>query len=190
MSASPSLPDGFPARRGPRPATTPVNPHTQLDQNAAVELQDRLRDHALSVPGVRGGRSNVSVPGAVAFFLDDPPRPAAVPDLFGGEWGHIHPHYDGSLHLNVPTADAQRLIELGWAEFHHVVEQGLVPPIVIMLYGPARRGRARGRGARRRDRLPRRRRRDSRGRRAPDRGVHLKQRSTGSNALVSVPVTQ
>ena len=136
MSASPSLPDGFPTRRGTRPATTPVNPHTQLDQNAPIELQDRLRDHALSLPGVRGGRSNVSVPGAVAFFLDDPPRPAAVPDLFGGEWGHIHPHYDGSLHLSVPTADAERLIELGWAEFHHVVEQGLVPPIVIMLYGP------------------------------------------------------
>jgi hypothetical protein len=136
MSASPSLPDGFPARPGLRPATTPVNPHTQLDQNAPVELQDRLRDHALSLPGVRGGRSNVSVPGAVAFFLDDPAHPAAVPDLFGGEWGHIHPHYDGSLHLSVPTPAAERLIELGWAEFHHVVEQGLVPPIVIMLYGP------------------------------------------------------
>src|SRR5256885_9568893 len=130
------VPQDFRARRGPRPATTPVNPHRQLDQNAPIELQDRLRDHALSLPGVRGGRSNVSVPGAVAFFLDDPPRPAAVPDLFGREWGHIHPHYDGSLHLNVPTADAQRLCELGWAEFHHVVEEGLVPPIVIMLYGP------------------------------------------------------
>ena len=131
-----SLPDDFPARRGPRQATTAVNPHTQLDQNAPVELQDRLRAHALSLPGVRGGPSNVSVPGAVAFFLDDPSRPAALPDLFGGEWGHIHPQYDGSLHLNVPTADAERLIELGWAEYHNVVERGLVPPIVIMLYGP------------------------------------------------------
>jgi hypothetical protein len=85
---------------------------------------------------VRGGRSNVSVPGAVAFFLDEPPRPATVPDLFRGEFGHIHPREDGSLHLSVPTPEAERLIELGWAEFHHVVEQGLVPPIVIMLYGP------------------------------------------------------
>jgi hypothetical protein len=136
MNESTPLPDDFPARSGPRPATTPVNPHTQLDQNAPVELQDRLRDHGLSLPGVRAGRSNVSVPGAVAFFLDDPPRPAALPDLFGGEWGHIHPRHDGSLHLNLPTPAAERLIELGWAEFHHVVEQGLVPPIVIMLYGP------------------------------------------------------
>jgi len=39
-----------------------------------------------SLPGVRAGATNVSVPGAVAFFVNQPPRPAAVPDLFGGEW--------------------------------------------------------------------------------------------------------
>lgn len=136
MTASTSLPDDFPARRGPRPTTTPVNPHSQIDQTAPIELQDRLRDHAVLLPGVRAGRSNVSVPGAVAFFLDEPPQAAVLPDLFGGEWGHIHPHHDGSLHLNVPTTDAERLIELGWAEYHNVVTRGLVPPIVIMLYGP------------------------------------------------------
>jgi hypothetical protein len=130
------LADAFPPRPGPRPTTTDVNPHTQLDQNAPPGLQDAVRDHALSLPGVRQGRSNVSVPGAIAFFLDAPPRPAALPDLFGGEWGHIHPHYDGSLHLNVPTDEAERLIDLGWAEYHTVVAKGLVPPIVIMLYGP------------------------------------------------------
>jgi hypothetical protein len=89
---------------------------------------------------VRAGRSNVSVPGAVAFFLDDPPRPATLPDLFGGEWGHIHPHHDGSLHVNLPTQQAERLIELGWGEYHNVVKLGLVPPIVIMLYGPRDEG--------------------------------------------------
>ena len=136
MSGSTSLPTDFPRRRGARPRTTDVNPHTQLDQNAPLEMQERLRDHALSLPGVRRGRSNVSVPGAVAFFLDDPPHAATVPDLFGGEWGHIHPPHDGSLHLTVPTPDAERLIELGWAEYHNVVTLGLVPPIVIMLYGP------------------------------------------------------
>jgi hypothetical protein len=136
MDAQTSLPTDFPTRRGVRPTTTNVNPHTQLDQNAPIELQDRLRDHALSLPGVRAGRSNVSVPGAVAFFLDEPPRPAELPDLFGGEWGHIHPHYDGSLHVNVPAPDAERLIELGWGEYHNVVKLGLVPAIVIMLYGP------------------------------------------------------
>ena len=126
----------LPQRTGPGPRTTPQNPHTQLDQIAPVEMQDRLRDHALSLPGVRRGVSNVSVPGAVAFFLEEPVQPPAIPDLFGGEWGHIHPPYDGSLHLSVPTALAERLIEHGWAEFHHGVDWGLVPPYVIMLYGP------------------------------------------------------
>jgi hypothetical protein len=125
-----------PTREGPKPTTTSENPHTQLDQNAPVELQDRLRDHALGLPGVRRGRSQVSVPGAVAFYLDDPLEPRSVPELFGTEWGHIHPHHDGSLHINVPTELAERLIAHGWAEYHNVVARGLAPPIVIMLYGP------------------------------------------------------
>lgn len=125
-----------PPRPGDRPHTTSSAPHTQLSQNAPIQFQDRLRDHALALPGVRRGRSTVSVPDAVAFFLDAPPREPDLPNMFHAEWGHIHPSYDGSLHLNVPTAVANRLIELGWAEFHYVVTQGWVPPIVIMLYGP------------------------------------------------------
>jgi hypothetical protein len=126
----------LPARRGDRPRTTNSAPHTQLDQNAPIDLQERLLEHALSLPGVRRARSRVSVPGAVAFFLDQPFSEPALPDLFGGEWGHIHPADDGSLHLNLPTHVAERLIELGWGEYHYVVTEGLSPPIVIMLYGP------------------------------------------------------
>lgn len=126
----------LPARSGPRPKATTTNPHVQLDQNAPVELQDRLRDHALSLPGVRAGASQVSVPGTVAFFLDAPPEQPTLPDLLGGEWGHIHPHSDGSLHLNVPTELAEQLIEAGWAEYHCLVSRGFIPPMVVMLYGP------------------------------------------------------
>lgn len=126
----------LPPRAGDRPRTTSSAPHTQLDQNAPTDLQDRLREHALSLPGVRSGRSKVSVPGAIAFFLDQPTRTPDLPDLFDGEWGHIHPAHDGSLHLNVPTPVAEKLIELGWAEYHYVVTQGWAPPVVIMLYGP------------------------------------------------------
>ena len=77
----------LPPRAGDRPRTTPVNPHTQLDQNAPTDLQDRLRDHALSLPGVRRGPSNVSVPGAVAFFLDRPPNPPACPTCSAASGG-------------------------------------------------------------------------------------------------------
>lgn len=126
----------WPVRRGPRPATTPTNPHTQLEQIAPVDLQERLRDHALALPGVRRGRSQVSVPGAIAFYLDEPAEEPQLPDLFGGEWGHIHPHHDGSLHLNVPTELAETLIEAGWAEYHTLVPRGHLPPLVVMVYGP------------------------------------------------------
>jgi|SRR5690625_1816571 len=126
----------MPLRAGSRPATTATNPHTQLDQIAPVDLQDRLRDHALSLPGVRRGSSRVSVPGAVAFYLDEPTNPSTMPNLFGGEWGHIHPHSDGSLHLNVPTELAEQLIQDGWAEYHCLVAPGHIPPLVVMLYGP------------------------------------------------------
>ncbi len=128
--------NNLPVRPGSRPATTPSNPHTQLDQNAPVELQDKTRDYALSLPGVRGGPSQVSVPGAVAFYLDEPPTMPLIPDMFGGEWGHIHPHYDGSLHLNLPTSVAEVLIDAGWAEYHTLVGKGYLPPIVVMVYGP------------------------------------------------------
>lgn len=126
----------LPVRRGARPSTTPSNPHTQLEQIAPPAMQDRARDHALSLPGVRRGSSQVSVPGAVAFYLDHPVAEPAIPDLFGGEWGHIHPPADGSLHLNVPPDVAQQLITAGWAEHHSLVGKGYLPPIVIMVYGP------------------------------------------------------
>jgi hypothetical protein len=126
----------LPARRGPRPATTPMTPHHQVDQIAPVSLQDRLRDHALALPGVRRGRSNVSVPDSIAFFLDTPLTAPVLPSQIGGEFGHIHGHHDGSLHVWVPEPDAALLIEQGWAEFHHVVTWGLAPPVVVMIYGP------------------------------------------------------
>lgn len=85
---------------------------------------------------MRRGDSQISVPGAVAFYLDDPVETPTIRNPFGAEFGHIHPHDDGSLHLGVPTELAERLIAQGWAEYHRVVTQGLVPPIVIMLYGP------------------------------------------------------
>lgn len=54
-------------------------------------MQDRLRDHALALPGVRPGVSQVSVPGTVAFYLDESVEESRLPNMIGGEWGHIHP---------------------------------------------------------------------------------------------------
>lgn len=123
-------------RHGDRPLTTPTNPHTQITQNAPKELQDRVREYALSLRGVRPGTSHVSVDGTVAFFLDAPPMKPAITSIFGDEFGHIHPTSDGSLHVNLPTPTANVLIERGWAEYHPLVRKGQLPPVVAMIYGP------------------------------------------------------
>jgi hypothetical protein len=46
------------------------------------------------------------------------------------EFGHLHPPHDGSLHLTLPAAERQDLIERGWAEPHPRASS------TIMVYGP------------------------------------------------------
>jgi len=126
----------LPPRREPGPTVTTGDTPTGFDQIASVEFQNRLRDHALGLPGVRPGLIQDAVPEAVAFYLDEPVEDALLPDFFGGKWGHIHPRYDSNLLLNVPAELAKRLVDSGWAEYHPHVELGQVPPLVVMLYAP------------------------------------------------------
>jgi hypothetical protein len=122
-------------RRGTKPRTTNANPHTQLDQNAPVRLQEALFAHAGSLPGVRVGNSAVSVPGARAFHLDD--RDGA-PDAFmvEREFAHLHPHSDGSLHATLPPNLVDIAIGNGWAERHPLAGRYGLPDNIVMIYGP------------------------------------------------------
>ena len=124
-------------RRGTRPATTPTNPHQQLDQNAPTDLQEELFGRGLELAGVHPGPSGISVPGARAFHLE--PRLAKGPlqaFMVGTEFAHLHPPYDGSLHLMLPEETALSVVALGWGELHPVVRMGLLPPTALMIYGP------------------------------------------------------
>ena len=127
----------LPARRGPRPRTTPVNPHQQLDQNAPLHLQEALFEWARDLPGVSVGPSRISVPGARAFILDEK-LAAGPPEAFmvGREFAHLHPPYDGSLHLMLPEDAAEAVIAKGWGELHPVARWGWLPPTALMVYGP------------------------------------------------------
>ena len=126
-----------PDRAGERPQTNPAMPHTQLTQLAPVALQETLFERTARLPGVLVGRSHVSVPGARAFHLDEEhaggPREAF---MVGTEFAHLHPPYDGSLHLVLSEAEAREVIARGWGEFHPLVEQGIMPPTNLMVYGP------------------------------------------------------
>jgi hypothetical protein len=127
----------LPMRSGPRPRTTPSNPHQQLEQNAPREFQDALLARARALPGVRVEPSGISVPGARAFVLAEH-LAGGPPDAFmvGREFAHLHPAYDGSLHAMLPTPVVDVAIQRGWAELHPVARAGWLPPTAVMIYGP------------------------------------------------------
>jgi phospholipase/carboxylesterase len=110
-------------------------PHIQVDQNAPVELQEQLFERVRRLPGVRVAPSQVSVPGARAFILQDPPdRPDAF--MAAGEFAHLHPAHDGSLHLMLSQEDADGVIAKGWGELHPAAREGLMPGAAVMIFGP------------------------------------------------------
>ena len=58
----------------------------------------------------------------------------------GTEFAHLHPAYDGSLHLVVTEEQARAVIEAGWGEFHPLVGLGVMPPTNLMVFGPRDEG--------------------------------------------------
>lgn len=127
----------LPRRAGPRPATTPTNPHTQLDQQPeGSEQRDLLTAAVLALPGVAERPSAISVPGARALWLGE--GAAGPPEAFmvGHEFAHLHPPPDQSLHVMLPPALAADAIEAGWAEQHPVARRGLIPANAVMVYAP------------------------------------------------------
>jgi hypothetical protein len=123
-------------RAGPRPRTTAINPHTQLDQNAPPDLQERVFDLARSLPGVATGPSAISVPGARAFCLPACTQASHDAFLAGREFAHIHPPRDGSLHMTLPPAIIDKVIANGWAELHPLAGRHGLPANIVMVYGP------------------------------------------------------
>jgi len=131
------LPAGvLPGRRGDRPSVSTNTPQEQLTQQATGPLQERLYTRVLDLPGVQPRPSAISVPGARAFALavsDGPPEAFIVPQV--GEFAHLHPEYDGSLHLTLPLPLAAELIGKGWGVAHPLA--GLrVAPGMVMVFGP------------------------------------------------------
>lgn len=124
-------------RPGHRPATTPTNPHTQLDQQPTGSAQrELLATSVFALPGVVERSSLISVPGARALWLAE--GAAGPPEAFmtGHEFAHLHPSPDQSLHVMLPATLAVEAVEAGWAEQHPVARLGLIPANAVMLYAP------------------------------------------------------
>jgi phospholipase/carboxylesterase len=134
----PTLTDGvLPARTGTRPVVSSGIPQEQRSDNAPRELQEQLFARVAALPGVTTGQSALSVPGARGLMLRGPqhgPEDAfLVPSA--GEFAHVHPGHDGSMHLALPSGLATDLIAKGWGVAHPLAGVRLTPGMV-MLFGP------------------------------------------------------
>lgn len=128
----------LPPRKGSRPATTPTNPHTQLDQQPTdAAIREQLAQRVFALPDVVERPTRISVPGARALWLRDDvaagPREAFMIER---EFAHLHPGGDQSLHLTLPPDLAETAIDAGWAELHPVARLGLIPATTVMVYAP------------------------------------------------------
>lgn len=133
-----SLPGGqLPHRAGSRPEVSSTIPQQQRSDNSPTEIQERLFSRIAALPGVTTRQSAISVPGARGLMVE---RGAGAPlDAFlvprAGEFAHLHPGYDGSLHLALPPALAADAIASGWAVAHPLAGIRLARGMV-MVYGP------------------------------------------------------
>ncbi|MFD4787590.1 hypothetical protein ACFWN1_11130 [Streptomyces sp. NPDC058459] len=132
-----ALPDGLPGRTGPRPQVSTTIPQQQLTDRAPRELQEKLFTRLSALPGVHSRQSAISVPGARGLMLEAPRVGPAHAFLVphAGEFAHLHPATDGSLHVALPVHLAADAIRQGWAVAHPLAGIRLTPGMVL-LFGP------------------------------------------------------
>jgi phospholipase/carboxylesterase len=134
----PTLPAGrLPVRTGARPEVSWTIPQQQESDTSPAEIQEQLFARVAGLPGVSTRQSAISVPGARGFMVQ---RGDGVPlDAFlvprAGEFAHLHPGYDGSLHLALPPALSADAVAKGWAVAHPLAGVRLARGMV-MVYGP------------------------------------------------------
>lgn len=131
----------LPWRQGEKPKTNYGLPHEQLDQNPPPDIYAKLKDRAYDFPFVERRPSIISVPGAEALWLlEEGGHSCAEAFMKGNEFAHVHPPYDGSMHMMLPEDDVPDLLEKGWGEIHPLVPEGRAPPTLVMVYGPRDEG--------------------------------------------------
>ena len=126
----------LPPRPGDQPSVTEGVPHIQLDQTSSDEVLAELAAWAFSLDGIVELPSLTSLPGARALTVapELPLNSGAM--LVAREFAHIHPQPNGgSLHLRLPQAAAQEVVDKGWGEYHPFAINGSVPNL-IMVYAP------------------------------------------------------
>jgi len=54
----------------------------------------------------------------------------------GPEFCHLHPPPEGGVHLTLPSALRQLIVQIGWGEEHPMVRAGILPKSLVMIYAP------------------------------------------------------
>jgi phospholipase/carboxylesterase len=127
----------LPSRPGAKPKTTRTNPHQQQSQNPPPEVYELLLSRAFEFPHVERRPSAISVPGAEALWLSEQVASAREEAfLIGREFAHVHPPYDGSMHMMLPPETVDQVLARGWGEPHPMARRGLIPPTAVMVYAP------------------------------------------------------
>ncbi|MEM8939266.1 MAG: hypothetical protein AAGC64_07970 [Bacteroidota bacterium] len=128
----------MPKREGIHPKTTDTNPHTQLNQQPDdLSYIKELTKWAFKLSHIERKPSRISVPGAVAMCIDEGHTcDSCNAFMIGTEFAHFHPDPDYSLHLGLPREDAELIIQNGWGEWHLMIQRGILPPNIMMMYAP------------------------------------------------------
>jgi hypothetical protein len=127
----------LPRRAGEKPRTTSTSPHQQQSQNPTPEVYELLLTRAFDFPHVERRPSAISVAGAQALWLSEAVA-GGPPEAFltGREFAHLHPPYDGSMHMMLPPDAVEELLGKGWGEPHPMARRGLIPATAVMVYAP------------------------------------------------------
>jgi phospholipase/carboxylesterase len=134
--AWPTLPGGrLPVRAGEPPEVTATIPQHQESQNAPPHLQAELWTRLAALDAVSTAPTTVGVAGTRALLLDrettaGPDAAFILPAL--GEFAHMHPDPDGSLHVVLPDAQAYDALAKGWAVAHPLAGVRLSPGMVLV----------------------------------------------------------
>jgi phospholipase/carboxylesterase len=110
-------------------------PQHQTSQNSPARLQEQLWSRLAALGGVSTGPTAVGVEGTRALRLDrtaaDGPDTAYLLPA-DGEFAHLHPDPDGSLHVALPDALAYDALAKGWALSHPLAGVRLSPGMVLV----------------------------------------------------------
>lgn len=127
----------IPVRKGEPPKTTTSNPHEQLTQNPDADMYQLFKTKLFTFNGVSRRPSIISVPGSEALWLNEGQAcNCADGFMIGREFAHIHPAYDGSLHMALSADDFQQVIESRWGERHPLAGLHGIPETIAMVYAP------------------------------------------------------